>query len=403
MELKDQDFIKTLRHHGEVYQVGGFVRDKFLNKKSKDLDLLVTGLSLNEIKYLISGFGKVSIVGESYQVVKFTQKDLGEIDIAIPRSERLMTQKEKEKYKIRHGKYPNIHQSFITLGDPFLPIVKDLERRDFTINSIAIDMDGNIIDPFNGLADLNSGVIRMTNPKSFIDDPLRMLRAVQFASRFNFDIEKETLQFIIDHSESIDLISKERVLEEIDKIFHKGNIIKGLEILNETNLYKSIFNVECLDLSMFKCYSSLITLRSEFYHLLLNCDISEILFKNLLCGDNITYKEIKAINFLFKLQDEICKFKIRKNIINACKISDVVLSSKLLNEICKKEIEFIKNNNLPIFIKDIKIDGNDLIKLGFNGKELGNLLNLLHELILEEKLENDTNKITLFVKNLKKS
>lgn len=159
---------KLLDQNLGVYIVGGYVRDHILNKENKDIDFLVTGISINNLESLLKTFDlKVDNVGASFGVLKLKNID---IDIAVPRKET----------KVSAG-YTGfeVETENVTLEE-------DLFRRDYTINSIAISLkDGSIIDPYNGLIDLENKIIRMTNPNAFIEDPLRMLRGVQQISRLS--------------------------------------------------------------------------------------------------------------------------------------------------------------------------------------------------------------------------
>jgi len=172
---------------GKIYEVGGAVRDKYLFNKSisKDHDYLVTGIPFDELSNKLKKFGKVDLVGRSFGVIKFTRFINGQpytYDIALPRKD------------ISTG---TGHKDFKVDFDPNLSVEDDLYRRDFTVNAMAISLDGNIlIDPLNGLKDLKLKKIRMVYDKSFKDDPLRMLRAIQFAARFEFEIEPVTFKAI---------------------------------------------------------------------------------------------------------------------------------------------------------------------------------------------------------------
>ena len=212
---------------GQIYAVGGSVRDEFLGLGSKDLDIIIRGIPEDQLVQILAKYGSVNPVGKSFAVMKFKPKGSTEdIDIALPRTE------------VSTGEG---HKDFIITADHTLPIEKDLERRDFTINAIAKDMEGNVIDPFNGREDLKSKVIRVTHPKSFSDDPLRMLRAVQFASRFGgFEIDPETFQMIRDNARMIRTVAKDRTQEELSKIIEKGDPEKGAYLLQDTGLLKEM-------------------------------------------------------------------------------------------------------------------------------------------------------------------
>jgi tRNA nucleotidyltransferase (CCA-adding enzyme) len=167
---------------GKVYLVGGAVRDELLGKESKDLDYLVTKISLEDLSKLLPKVipgAKISEVGQSFGIVKAALgKD--EFDFAIPRADV-----DRENVKT----------------DPNIPVEQDLMRRDFTINALAKDLEtGQIVSPEgqDGVADIKNKIIRAVGDpvQRFKEDPLRMLRALQFASRFGFDIDPESNGFI---------------------------------------------------------------------------------------------------------------------------------------------------------------------------------------------------------------
>ncbi|MFQ6084208.1 MAG: CCA tRNA nucleotidyltransferase [Candidatus Aminicenantia bacterium] len=188
----------------DVYTVGGYVRDLLRGVYSKDIDILIANHSVEEITKKIAPLGRVDLVGKSFGVIKFTI-DGRTYDISLPRTEILNQSKAKD------------HKNFIISADPSLPIEKDLERRDFRCNSVALRLkDGQIIDPFNGRKDIEQKIIRVTNPKTFPDDPLRVLRVARFASVLNFSVDPKLYRI----SQKIDLtgLSVERINEELFKI-----------------------------------------------------------------------------------------------------------------------------------------------------------------------------------------
>ena len=179
-DLQDQPWVISLLHKGKLFIVGGSVRDAYREEDIKDIDLIVEGLSMEQIKSILIPFGRVDIVGESFAVIKFRPKghDGEDFDISVPRKDR----------KIGDG-----HTGFEIVTDG-VSILEDLKRRDFTINSIAIDVEtGRIIDPFDGLVDIRWKKLRATDKNAFIEDPLRILRGIQFSARFGYDIDLSTL------------------------------------------------------------------------------------------------------------------------------------------------------------------------------------------------------------------
>lgn len=223
-------FLEPLRQAGgEVYEVGGTVRDRLLNIPHKDKDLLVRLLSIDQIKNLLQPFGKVALVGKAFGVLKFTphQTPQTTFDIALPRKE------------ISTGVH---HRDFEVSHDPQLPVVEDLARRDFTINAMAYDLQREkLIDPLAGQKDLQNKILRMVFDAAFEEDPLRLVRAVQFTARFHLTIEEKTLKAMRQHAGLITTVSAERIIEEIQKLFRADRPSQGFEIMRETGLLGKIF------------------------------------------------------------------------------------------------------------------------------------------------------------------
>jgi tRNA nucleotidyltransferase (CCA-adding enzyme) len=209
MSHLSQKTVAAILKMGRIYEVGGVVRDRLLSKSiaTKDCDYLVTGVEYDELSHLLKQHGRVDLVGRSFGVIKYTQYTDGEghtFDLTLPRRE----------HSTGWG-----HKEFAVSFDPSLPVEEDLVRRDFTVNAMAVALDNNeLIDPLNGRLDLENRQLRMVYPTSFEDDPLRMLRAVQFAARFNFMIEPDTFRAIRKNAGLIETISAERIAEELNKL-----------------------------------------------------------------------------------------------------------------------------------------------------------------------------------------
>jgi len=201
--------IDDILRRGRIYEVGGAVRDGFLygDDTVKDRDYLVTGIPYDELTQLLKNHGQVNLVGKSFGVVKFTQVASGKqqtFDITLPRRE----------HSTGLG-----HKDFDVAFDPNLKVEEDLGRRDFTVNAMALALDNDeLIDPLDGRLDLEKRQIRMVYEASFEDDPLRMLRAVQFAARFEFTIEPKTFKMMRRHAPLIKSVSSERIAEELNKL-----------------------------------------------------------------------------------------------------------------------------------------------------------------------------------------
>lgn len=213
---------------GEVFEVGGSVRDSLLDRPVKDHDLLVRKISLSELKKLLAPMGRVLEVGKSFGVLKFTPRDLGvEYDIALPRMERSTGQG---------------HRDFDVQFDENLPVEFDLQRRDFTINALARSLkDGKLLDPFGGEKDLREHRLRQVFKESFVEDPLRLLRAVQFAARFNLNVEPVTLAALKENAPLIVSVSPERIIEEIGKLMTAEKPSVGFYLMKETGLLPHLF------------------------------------------------------------------------------------------------------------------------------------------------------------------
>jgi len=197
--------IKNIKSNGgEVYAVGGCVRDFYLNRKSKDIDVIVRLLPFDKLNPILLKTGKCDLVGQSFGVIKYIDNSGFELDIALPR-----TDKKGEGDK---------HQDIEAQSDPFMLLEEDLKRRDFTFNAMAIDMNLNLIDPFEGLKDLKNGVVKCVDDKAFVDDPLRIMRGLGFAAQLGFRIEKKTHGLIKIHKSKLNNISPERKHDELVKI-----------------------------------------------------------------------------------------------------------------------------------------------------------------------------------------
>lgn len=212
----------------DVYAVGGFVRDLIRGDPSEDVDILITHHSVADIIKKLKPKGKVDIVGKSFGVIKFTVAGKT-YDIALPRQDK------PGQKKLRK------HKDFIISADPALPLEKDLERRDFRCNSIAVRLqDGRMFDPFQGEKDIAERILKLTDPRTFPEDPLRVLRAARFASVLGFSVDPD----IYDLSKGIDLsgLSVERINEEIFKVLlFSPHPSRGLEELFKLGALGQIF------------------------------------------------------------------------------------------------------------------------------------------------------------------
>src|SRR6185295_3440406 len=155
---------------GRALLVGGCVRDLLMDREPKDWDVEVYGVEPTRLRSLLDRFGPVNVVGEAFTVYKLGT----DLDVSVPRRER----------KSGRG-----HRAFVIEGDPSMTIEDATRRRDFTVNAILQDpLTGEVIDPFRGQEDIKSGILRAVSASTFAEDSLRVLRAAQFAARFEFRV-----------------------------------------------------------------------------------------------------------------------------------------------------------------------------------------------------------------------
>jgi tRNA nucleotidyltransferase (CCA-adding enzyme) len=187
--------------------VGGYVRDMIMQREGKDVDIEVYGLAAPALIEVVEKlFGRADVTGESFGVIKIMLDAEHELDISLPR---------------RESKNGNGHKAFLVESDPLMTIEEALKRRDFTVNAIAWDpLTDEIIDPYQGQADIASRTLRVVNEKTFQEDPLRVFRGIQFAARLEFGIEEKTfllMREMVDRGD-LDHLSKERVTDEWKKL-----------------------------------------------------------------------------------------------------------------------------------------------------------------------------------------
>lgn len=211
------------------FVIGGFVRDLFLNRDSKDIDVVTLGSGIKLAQQVAKRIGPHTPVS--------VFKNFGTAMIKTEGMEVEFVGARKESYQ------PDSRKPIVEDGT----LEDDQKRRDFTINALAICLNkeqfGELVDPFSGIEDLKRQIIRtpLEPGITFSDDPLRMMRAIRFATQLNFTIEAQTLQAISDNKERINIISKERIVEELNKMIMADKPSKGFRLLDKTGLLKLIF------------------------------------------------------------------------------------------------------------------------------------------------------------------
>jgi tRNA nucleotidyltransferase (CCA-adding enzyme) len=224
-EIPDKVFSLARRvreEGGRAMLVGGCVRDGIRGVPVKDWDLEVYGIEPEPLEQVLGEFGKVNTVGAVFTVFKLGH----DLDVSIPRRER----------KTSRG-----HRGFTVEGDPEMSFEDACRRRDFTVNAILKDpLTGEIEDPFNGREDIDNKILRAVDPETFVEDSLRVLRAVQFSARFRYEIEPATKELC----RSIDLtdLPEERVWGEIEKLLLQAEKPgDGLKLMYELGVTDQLF------------------------------------------------------------------------------------------------------------------------------------------------------------------
>lgn len=383
MNERAKFLLRTLNNAGfQAYICGGACRDMLLGKKEHDIDIMTTATP-EQISYL---FKNVSLVGKSFGV-SLVKVDNESFEIATARKDGLY---------MDHRRPDSV--SFTS------EIEEDIQHRDFTVNALLMDLDGNIYDFVNGKKDLETGIIRCVgNPdERFKEDSLRLLRAVRFCAQHDFILDHQTMMAIRQNSHLISHVSPERIWGEIKKILISGKVAKAFDILEETLLLDYIFpeivaeikKEEKNNLSKFNTpYAYRIT-KKILKLLPKNCSITLSLATLLhSISNNFGIENIKPIDFLpQKIMDRLALDKDtieivlshlknykKFNMVSYMKKSDKVNFARLkkfdellqlaryynyYNQQVVEMTNFVKDNENLIYGKPL-VTGYDLIEWGF--------------------------------------
>ena len=241
---------------GQIYAVGGIVRDAIMGTPGDDLDIVVRGIPYDKLFKILNNNGYAKDTSKETAKEGEDNKEFG-ATIYISRNPKY------NKYLVSNGvakdidvmlprkdaKDPNVkgHKGIKSDINPMYTIEDDLQRRDITINAIAMDLNGNIITSGTGLEDIKNGIIRAVNQDSFIEDPLRMLRAVRFAARYNYDWDPATVKLIKDNAYLLsdkEELNWERFLKEFKKMIGKADLSRAVKLIVDLGMFKYIFGIE---------------------------------------------------------------------------------------------------------------------------------------------------------------
>jgi tRNA nucleotidyltransferase/poly(A) polymerase len=360
----------------ETYIVGGAVRDDLLpdTPPSKDIDFLVRGLPIEDLIRVLEPLGRVVPMGMEFGTVTLFA-DGESFDFALPRTEE----------STGRG-----HKDFKIIADHTAPVEEDLGRRDFTMNALAKDSEGNIIDMFGGIQDIQDKVIRAVGDPldRFKEDPLRILRAIQFAVRFGFDIESDTAAAIEKYANRLDSISKERILAELTKAWTKGyaNSDHLAALLEETGVGQELFGPSFRPIPIkaegddadrtLGNFISFFLLGGNAERLSLSREMSLYLQ---LARDAITGKP--AVEFASKHRD---KLPLIIQVLDKAGYSEIVAG-------------LTKSLEGPLNPKELDITGQDLMRMGFRGVDIGDALNNVMLAVHNGEIQNNYYEITRYL------
>ena len=386
-KLLGMGFDEIIQSGGELYLVGGFVRDSIRGEKSKDIDVVVTGLDMKVICEILAKHGKVDVVGKSFAVLKFT-KACETIDVAVPRKDT----------HVDGGGHKDV-----VVDTENVTIYDDLKRRDFTMNAISVHHDGTMYDPFSGMRDIESGKIRCVDTDVFAMDPLRMLRAVVFAARFGFELDATTFELIRTHGEWIKRIPGERFESELRKVwFVNGSVKLLMKHLLNTGLYHNMFDAkESFAVSDFDVRN--LRYSDFFYCVLSHCVQPALTYKNVLKGDSLIVTEIDKINYLVNYMQGKTPDKQRIMMYLALSESPGIIHSIVLFTYYANVVLDFTKCRYPKDRKSLAINGNDLIDLNVPQMDRNAIMFKLAELVLSDVIHNHYNDLSSKVRELIKN
>ena len=364
------------KYDTRIYLVGGPLRDKLLGKKIQDLDIVVE----KNVKKI--GIDLAACFEANFQFYH----DFNTGTISLNNLHIDLAQTRKEAYP-RPAALPKVFPS---------NLVSDLYRRDFTINAMAQDLAENrLIDPYQGLTDLKKGIIRILHPRSFIDDPTRIFRAIRFAERFGFKLEPNTLKWLraAIKQKLPSLLSGERILNELRLIIKEDKNKPMIERLNHEGLFHSLFEKK-LAKAFFIQFAKLAKLNEPnlmLVFLLAQFSLPENfpLTKEQLCAINDWKRFSKVKRKLTRAKQPSDVYKLLRGYSDdALRIAERLVNPSIAGKI-KKYLEKYKNVRLELGGKDIK-------KLGIRpGKIYSRLLNNLLFARIDGKVKSRADELKL--------
>ncbi len=241
MQKVVEDYVRALGI--DAYLVGGAVRDELLGRDSKDADFLVPGVDQDELRRLLEPHGRVDplVVADQVVGVRLLPRD-SEVRKAAPAGIEFAPP------RVERSTGPGRHD-FVIVTDSSISVEDDMRRRDFTINAIARNLaTGALVDPLGGATDLRAGVLRTVSPRSFEEDPLRLVRGLRFVSQLGLNPDEQTLRQLREHASSVGLVSAERIggglaadgMGELSKLLLGAEPRKALRLARDTGVLTAV-------------------------------------------------------------------------------------------------------------------------------------------------------------------
>lgn len=385
--MKNLSLIKQIANEiklngGNMYFVGGMVRDRILGKQNKDIDVEIHDISVKDTHKILSKYGNISTVGAAFGILMIKGVD---IDFAFPR---------------RESKVGNKHTDFSVSVDPYMGLKEAARRRDFTMNAIMQDVfTGEIVDPYNGRQSLNDKQIVFVDKSTYVEDPLRSIRAAQFASRLNFKIDPKVIEIAktMDYSH----LSVERLYIEINKALMSQKPSTAIKYLKEMGILELLFpelnalpentfNNSMIRLDDSVEHKNNVTNPLAFMYLMMLLDTNASSEYAKISNDKQNYKYISLLaqykNEILKMS-QLSDYHVRKLIVEL-PINDAITMHQILTHKSnantsriRTNVEYLSNDGYgkikPYY------NGHDLIALGFKpGVALAEKLQMLFDLQL---------------------
>ncbi|ABP67828.1 tRNA adenylyltransferase [Caldicellulosiruptor saccharolyticus DSM 8903] len=380
IKLKDEPLqvIKRLNQHNfKAYLVGGCLRDYLLGTTPQDFDIATDAKPEDVMKL----FEKTIPTGIKHGTVTVIINNV-KIEVTTFRIEK---------------EYQNHRWPTVEFTDS---LYEDLKRRDFTINALAYHPDEGLIDYFNGLDDLKNKIVRCVgNPhERFFEDALRILRCIRFATQLNFSIDEKTFEGVVLLKDLLKKISKERINAELSKILRSKNSLYGIKLLYESGVGETVIP-EYIKIYSFLHSTEFDLILSEFkipafFACFRDPKKVEDIMRDLRFDKKNIILATKLCNYLNS--EYATEYLVKKVYFEEEKMPEGIISTLSILKKDKTLMELfstLKAQNKLVSKKDVKIKGDDLLKLGLKGKELGNVLQIIYEYILHNPEKNNRDEI----------